>query len=82
MSASEHKGLSRKGYLRMHQIIGDPKADPPIQPLLPVSRSTWLAGVKDGSFPQPVRNLAGRRVTLWRVSDIEKFLDDLATNNS
>jgi prophage regulatory protein len=80
MAASEHKSLSQKGFLRQTQIIGDLKANPPIQPLLPVSRSTWLAGVKDGSFPQPVRSLAGRRVTLWRVSDIEKFLDDLASN--
>lgn len=36
---------------------------------IPVSRSTWWQGVKDGRFPQPVR--LGPRVTAWRAADID-----------
>jgi len=39
--------------------------------VIPVSRSTWLAGVKSGTFPQPVR--LGRRVA-WRASDIQRLI--------
>lgn len=62
------------GYLRLYQIIGDRKSHPPIPPLIPVSRSTWLAGVRDGTFPQPVRGLFGKRITVWRLVDIQELL--------
>lgn len=29
------------GYLRLPQIIGNPKTNPPIPALIPVSKSTW-----------------------------------------
>ena len=61
--------LPETGYLRLPQIIGNPKADPPIPPIIPVSKSTWWAGVKSGRYPQPVRTL-GVRITAWRVEDI------------
>jgi prophage regulatory protein len=54
--------------LRLSQIVGDPLSDPPIQPLIPVSRSTWWAGVKTGRFPSPVK--LGPRITAWRASEI------------
>lgn len=47
--------LPETGYLRLWQIIGDPKADPPIPALIPVGKSTWWAGVKEGRFPQSVK---------------------------
>ena len=47
--------LPNSGYLGLSQIIGNPKADPPLRPIIPVSRSTWWAGVKDGRLPQPVK---------------------------
>lgn len=64
------------GYLRLHQIIGRPARDgrPAIQPLIPVSRSTWWAGVKSGRYPQPTRTL-GERITAWRVEDIRCLLE-------
>lgn len=61
--------LPEAGYLRLPQIIGNPKAKPPIPAVIPVSKSTWWAGVKSGRYPQPVRTL-GRRITAWRVEDI------------
>jgi hypothetical protein len=32
--------LPKVGLARLEQIIGDPKADPPISPVIPVSKST------------------------------------------
>ena len=65
--------LPETGYLRLSQIIGNPKADPPIPAIIPVSKSTWWAGVKSGRFPQPVKTL-GERITAWRVEDIRDFI--------
>jgi prophage regulatory protein len=56
------------GFLRIRQIIGDPKANPPIPALIPVGRSTWWAGVAAGRYPEPVK--LGPRVSAWRVEDI------------
>jgi predicted DNA-binding transcriptional regulator AlpA len=65
--------LSDKGFLRICQIIGNPKANPPIEPLIPIGKSTWWLGVKSGKFPQPVK--LGARTTAWRISDIQKLMD-------
>lgn len=63
--------LPETGYLRLHHIIGRPasRGRPAIPALIPVSRSTWWAGVKTGRYPQPVRRL-GLRITAWRVEDV------------
>jgi predicted DNA-binding transcriptional regulator AlpA len=64
------------GYLRLHQIIGRPArhGQPAIPPLIPVSRSTWWAGVKSGRYPRPTHVL-GERITAWRVEDIRCLLE-------
>lgn len=66
--------LPETGYLRLPHIIGQPRANPPIPPLIPVSKSTWWAGVKSGRYPAPVRTL-GRRITAWRVEDIRALIE-------
>lgn len=53
------------GFVRMKAIIG------PNGPI-PVSKSTWWAGVKSGRYPQPIK--LGRRITAWRVEDIQAFI--------
>jgi len=65
--------LPETGFLRLPQIIGDAKADPPIPAIIPVSRSTWLEGVKTGRYPRPVK--LGPRVVAWRVSDIRALIE-------
>ncbi len=65
--------LPETGYLRLQQIIGNPKAEPPVPAIIPVSKSTWWAGVKTGRYPQPVRTL-GPRITAWRVEDIRDLI--------
>jgi prophage regulatory protein len=64
--------LPETGFLRLAQIIGDPKADPPTLPIIPVKKSCWWDGVKSGRFPKPVK--LGPRVTVWRVEDIRAFI--------
>ena len=65
--------LSNHSYLRLVHIIGDAKASPPIPPIIPVSKSTWWAGVKAGRFPRPVK--LGPKITVWRASDIRALVD-------
>lgn len=64
---NKHK-LPEIGYPRLRDIIGDRKADPPIPAVIPVSKSTWWAGVKSGRFPAPVK--IGPGITAWRWTDI------------
>lgn len=36
--------------------------------IIPIGRTTWLDGVRDGRFPAPVR--LGPRTIAWRAADI------------
>lgn len=67
-----HSTLPETGFVRLPNIIGDAKADPPIPPLYPVSRSTWWEGVRSGRYPRPVK--LGPRITAWRVEDIRSLI--------
>lgn len=68
--------LPDAGFMRLPQIVGDPKASPPIPPIIPVSRSTWWNGVKSGLYPKPVKLSKG--VTVWRVEDIRALIAQAA----
>ena len=63
------------GLLRLKNIIGDPKATPPILALIPVGRTTWLNGVKSGIYPKKI-NLSPRTVA-WRSEDIYELINRL-----
>ena len=41
--------------LRLKQIIGDPKANPPIEAIIPISKSSWWEGVKTGRYPKAIK---------------------------
>jgi hypothetical protein len=60
--------VQENGLLRLWQIIGRPKANPPIPPIIPVSASSFWAGVKSGKYPQPIK--LGPRTTAWRASEV------------
>lgn len=64
--------LPETGFLRLPQIIGDPKANPPIPAVIPVKKSCWWEGVKSGRFPKPVK--LGPRITVWRVEEIRALI--------
>ena len=70
-----HNTLPESGYLRLKQIIGDPKATPPIPPILPVSKSTWWAGIKSGRYPAGIK--LSERCTAWDVSAIRALIEQL-----
>jgi len=58
--------LPETGFLRLRAILA------PAGPI-PVSKSTWWQGIKDGRFPKPIK--LGKRVTVWRVEDIRRLIE-------
>jgi predicted DNA-binding transcriptional regulator AlpA len=56
--------------LRLSQIIGNSKKG--IKPLIPVSRSTFLNGVKSGLYPKPIK--LGVRSVAWRYSALKESI--------
>lgn len=61
--------LPKDGLSRLAQIL----------PLLPISKSTVWAWVKQGKFPAPVK--LSPTVTVWRNSDILNWLEQTANNS-
>jgi len=43
----------------------------------PVHRTTWWRWVKSGMAPAPVR--LGKRITVWRKSDLEHWQNNMRT---
>jgi len=74
MVATSHP-LPETGFLRIWQIVGNPKAEPPIPALIPICRTTFLNGVKSGKYPKPVK--LGERTTAWKVQDIRNLIDSI-----
>ncbi|MFZ2958924.1 MAG: AlpA family phage regulatory protein [Candidatus Ozemobacteraceae bacterium] len=63
--------LPETGFLRLSQIVGDPKKGIPA--LIPVGKSSWWCGVKKGKYPQPIK--LGPRTTVWRIEDIRALIE-------
>jgi prophage regulatory protein len=63
---SNESNLPATGFVRLTGILG------PRGPI-PVSKSTWWAGVKTGRFPRPLK--LGPRITVWRVEDIRTLVE-------
>jgi prophage regulatory protein len=51
--------------VRIEEIIGP-------NGLIPVSRSSFYAGIKLGIYPRPVR--LGKRTSAWRMSELLKVI--------
>lgn len=62
---SHDDGLPETGFLRLSSILA-PKGP------IPVSKSTWWAGIKTGRYPKPEK--LGPRITAWRVEDIRALI--------
>lgn len=54
--------LPATGFLRIRQVLQ----------FIPVSRSTWWAGVASGRFPKPCK--LGPRTTAWTVESIRELI--------
>ncbi len=61
-----HPSLPLAGYIRLKFLLQ----------LLPISKSSWYAGIKEGKFPAPTK--LGPRTSAWRVSDVAELLERLA----
>ena len=66
--------LPEIGFLRIWQILGDPNADPPIPPIIPISKSTWWLRIREGRYPKPSKKF-GPRISAWDVRDIRDILE-------
>ncbi len=72
--------LPTVAFLRLPQIIGCKKSNPPIPALIPVSRTAWLSGCDSGIYPKPVK--LGERTIAWRVQDIKEIIQKLSAAES
>lgn len=63
---STYNALPATGFLRLSAILAP-------QGPIPVSKSTWWAGIKEGRFPKPIK--LGPRITAWRVEDIRVLIE-------
>lgn len=59
---------SKKRLLRVGKVLE----------ILPIGRSTFLAGVSSGRYPQPVR--LGPNIVAWREIDIDKIVENGVNN--
>lgn len=60
--------LPEQGYVRLNVILK----------IIPVSKSTWWAGVKTGRFPKSIK--LGERTTAWKVEDIKQLIESFNTS--
>jgi prophage regulatory protein len=65
---SDIQSLPETGFVRLSAILA------PRGPI-PVGKSTWWQGVRDGRFPKPVK--LGPKTTAWRVADIRELIERL-----
>lgn len=63
--------LPATGFVRLPQILIH----------IPVSRSTWWAGVKSGKYPRSVKSL-GPNITAWRAEDIHALIAKLSSEGN
>jgi len=63
-SMSQADYISNNGFLRLPEVLK----------LIPVSKSTWWAGVKSGRYPPSVK--LGERITAWKAKDIKAYIED------
>ena len=55
--------LPETGFVRLPQI----------RSLIPISRSAWWAGIREGKFPQGIK--LGSKTTVWRAEDIRALIN-------
>lgn len=60
---------SNEGFLRLPEVLK----------LIPVSKSTWWAGVKSGRYPKSIK--LSDRITAWRVDEIRQLMHTLESVN-
>jgi prophage regulatory protein len=57
--------IPETGFLRLPQVLN----------VIPVGKTCWWEGVKEGRFPKPVK--LSPRCTAWRAEDIRELIKNL-----
>ncbi len=52
---------------------------PQVLKIIPISKSAWWQGCKDGRYPKPIK--LGPRTTVWRSADIFALVRGLSEQN-
>lgn len=52
--------IPERGFVRIAQILA----------VIPIGKSSWWAGVREGKYPQPVKPSPFGRVTVWHAEDV------------
>ncbi|MCB2216375.1 MAG: AlpA family phage regulatory protein [Desulfobulbaceae bacterium] len=65
MNKESLQQLPAAGFLRL----------PAVLKLIPVSKSSWWAGVREGRYPSPVK--LAPRTSAWRAEDIRALISRL-----
>lgn len=60
------ESIPQTGFVKIPQILA----------VIPVSRSTWWAGVKKSRFPAPIK--LGANTTVWKAEDIHALIKQIA----
>ena len=55
--------LPEAGFIRLPQVLS----------LIPISRSAWWDGIRQGKYPQGIK--LGTKTTVWRVEDIRALIN-------
>ena len=64
------KKLTEDSFLRLPQVLE----------LIPISKSAWWQGCKEGRFPKPIK--LGPRTSAWRASDIAALVRQLSRQDT
>ncbi len=54
--------LPQTGFVRLSQILA----------VIPIGRSSWWSGVKDGRYPPAIK--LGRNTTVWQAESIHELI--------
>ena len=60
--------LPLTGFMRLPQILQ----------LIPISKSAWWQGCREGRFPKPIK--LGPKTNVWRVEDIAALIERLGSS--
>lgn len=58
--------LENESLLRLPQVLK----------IIPINKSAWWQGCKDGRYPKPIK--LGPRTTVWKALDISAFVRQLS----
>ncbi|MDP1904520.1 MAG: AlpA family phage regulatory protein [Pseudomonadota bacterium] len=56
--------LPETGFVRLPQILA----------LIPISRSAWWAGIREGKYPKGIK--LGSKTTVWRAEAIRALINN------